>query len=742
LFSKLHFQSGVNQIKKSILFLLSFFIVAGQSPTVKESLYENLAYISNQIGGRPSGSSSDLLMRNFLLSKFSEKKISVYEQKITLITEKNNKTYINSSNIIAKITGKDTTVSIVLGAHHDTVDKKAEGANDNTSGVVLLLELAKYFEQNIPEVTIYFVFFAAEEHGLLGSKYFVSNFKSINTVKAMINFDMIGRGDISLSPSKRGVSRWAVDELIEALDSKNSEKINLNYLYYAGASSLGEDRTDHCVFEKAKIPSMSFSSRIIPAYYHSDEDRLKYLDISNIIILFDISKKLINSISEIEIFDESVNYLVVYLPFIDDYFTIDVSYVFVIFLNLFFLFLIQYTKKVIIPKYSEIKINLHSQIYLLLPLVVFVFVFVAYEELLQSYYLNPFYWLPAQNLVFLSSLAIALISLIITYLLNRKRIDNILNLRSVLFLFSSIIVIISSTLFSVLLSFLLMLSLINALQVFLAYKEGMKKVFFGFSIVLLVIALPYSSYTYLAVDSGLNISFLVSLICITLLMLPYFLTFIEFLNTVKASGKIISVLLVLAAGIFLVCSYQFYNIELDSDTNKSAVYSYLRLNESVKGVQETKLITNECYTDAVIEDNKIHYTHIEERDDYNYVNGLKYHLNVESDFKTELISEDTDSVKLKIMSKIKLPIDVNKLQISYYLVNKSDSSYISELIMNRIFNYSDQFVDSLYLKISKKYRIAAYISANTKENLLNLKLNIKNTVILSDCVINKSTIVF
>ena len=48
------------------------------------------------------------------------------------------------------------------------------GANDNASGVSLLLNLAKYFIKK-NKYSVVFICFGAEEIGLLGSKYFVDN---------------------------------------------------------------------------------------------------------------------------------------------------------------------------------------------------------------------------------------------------------------------------------------------------------------------------------------------------------------------------------------------------------------------------------------------------------------------------------------------------------------------------------------------------------------------------------------
>ena len=77
-------------------------------------------------------------------------------------------------NVIATIEGKeDPGSAICLTAHYDHMgalgDMYYPGANDNASGVAVLLELARYFSDNPPPVTLVFCFFTGEEQGLQGS---------------------------------------------------------------------------------------------------------------------------------------------------------------------------------------------------------------------------------------------------------------------------------------------------------------------------------------------------------------------------------------------------------------------------------------------------------------------------------------------------------------------------------------------------------------------------------------------
>lgn len=107
-----------------------------------------------------------------------------------------------SQNVIGYVKGSDYPDSvIVLSAHYDHLGMMGEntyfpGANDNASGVAMLLNLAyHYTHKELPKKTIVFACFGAEEAGILGSKYFVEHpmvpLKSINFV---MNMDLMGTG--------------------------------------------------------------------------------------------------------------------------------------------------------------------------------------------------------------------------------------------------------------------------------------------------------------------------------------------------------------------------------------------------------------------------------------------------------------------------------------------------------------------------------------------------------------------
>ena len=99
----------------------------------------------------------------------------------------------DSRNVIAEIKGTKYPNEVILfGAHYDSVPYSS-GANDNGAGSVIIMELARMFADKPPLRTVRFVWFGAEELGLLGSFAYVEKHeKELEEIKYVINVDVAG----------------------------------------------------------------------------------------------------------------------------------------------------------------------------------------------------------------------------------------------------------------------------------------------------------------------------------------------------------------------------------------------------------------------------------------------------------------------------------------------------------------------------------------------------------------------
>lgn len=105
-------------------------------------------------------------------------------------------------NVFGVIPGEISDECVIVGAHRDhwgidpwkVGDQIYNGADDNASGVSCALQIARAFKASgmKPRRTVIFAFWDGEEKGLLGSTWFVNNWKGMDKVKAYLNFDMAG----------------------------------------------------------------------------------------------------------------------------------------------------------------------------------------------------------------------------------------------------------------------------------------------------------------------------------------------------------------------------------------------------------------------------------------------------------------------------------------------------------------------------------------------------------------------
>lgn len=95
-------------------------------------------------------------------------------------------------NVFAERAGTNKAAkAILIGAHYDTV-ASSPGADDNASGIAVMLEIARLLGSHPTARTLQLAFFDREEAGLLGSQAFVSNQARLENLGGAIVMDMVG----------------------------------------------------------------------------------------------------------------------------------------------------------------------------------------------------------------------------------------------------------------------------------------------------------------------------------------------------------------------------------------------------------------------------------------------------------------------------------------------------------------------------------------------------------------------
>ena len=194
-------------------------------------------------------------------------------------------------NVAMVLPGEDPVFKneyLIIGAHYDhlgsggagsssrTPDTVAVhyGADDNASGIAMMLELAQKFANGNKTLSrsIVFIAFSAEEMGLLGARHFIENMPvSASSVNAMINLDMVGRLKDTRVLQVGGAGTAAGMKYI-LTELNDTSRIILTI------SDEGYGPSDHSVFYGADIPVL-FVSTGAHLDYHTPkdtEDRINY----------------------------------------------------------------------------------------------------------------------------------------------------------------------------------------------------------------------------------------------------------------------------------------------------------------------------------------------------------------------------------------------------------------------------------------------------------------------------------
>ena len=193
---------------------------------------------------------------------------------------------IQGRNVGAILRGRDPAIRnqwVIVSAHFDHLGKRGNliypGADDNASGVAMMLEVARSIRQapQPPRRSMMFVGFDLEEIGLFGSRFFVAHPPvPLNQIALFITADMIGRSFAGICRNqvfilgtehapelRRWIDQAAVDQPLK--------------LGLLGSDVLILNRSDYGPFRTRRVPYLFFSTGESPSY-HSPEDKPETID--------------------------------------------------------------------------------------------------------------------------------------------------------------------------------------------------------------------------------------------------------------------------------------------------------------------------------------------------------------------------------------------------------------------------------------------------------------------------------
>ncbi len=234
------------------------------------SAFGYLCELSEEVGPRQSATEEELEAAEFLMDRFTEFGYSPEMQNFgESITERE---FMGpppgpSRNIVLELPGGGEGV-VILGAHYDTTPDSV-GANDNSSGMGVLLALAEMLARppwlnqgvSVFPYTLRFIAFGSEETGLHGSWHYVDQLtdEEIADIRVMINLDSVGSGTTLAAVG----NPWLTSHVSEAAER---EGVRLTII----RRWVSEGFSDNFSFGDAWVPTISFfgddTSRINSPY--------------------------------------------------------------------------------------------------------------------------------------------------------------------------------------------------------------------------------------------------------------------------------------------------------------------------------------------------------------------------------------------------------------------------------------------------------------------------------------------
>ncbi|MGA1225822.1 MAG: M28 family peptidase [Tamlana sp.] len=282
----------------SVIFLVILFSCKTETPKAF-SIKEDVMFLANDsLEGRQTGSKGEIKAAKYIAKRFSDlgldpKGTDGYFQKFSFkpktnphqkvsYSVKDGDSTITGTNVIGYLDNKaDNTV--IIGAHFDHLGYGAEGslyrgdtiqihngADDNASGVGVLLDLAKKLKGANKGNNYLFITFSGEEMGLLGSNYYAKNPTFTNDkANYMVNMDMVGRLKADSTLAVYGVGTSPIFK--QTLKAHN-EKFKL----IENESGVGP--SDHTSFYNVDIPVLHFFTGQHEDYHKptDDFDKLNY----------------------------------------------------------------------------------------------------------------------------------------------------------------------------------------------------------------------------------------------------------------------------------------------------------------------------------------------------------------------------------------------------------------------------------------------------------------------------------
>src|SRR5690625_896184 len=309
------------KMRTILILILSVFVLSSCSsrkiPQV--SMFQDISVLAHDsLQGRKVGTEYEKKAAGYIAKRFKDLKLQPKgtdhyfqdfhfqssrnpHQEVVFSNNKDEQT-LTGRNVIGFLDNRAEN-TVVIGAHYDHLGMGGissfhrgepeihNGADDNASGVAVLLKLAKKLQsKNAPKNNNYlFISFSGEEDGLLGSNFFTKNPTiDLKKVTYMLNMDMVGRLNEEKTLAVYGVGTSPV--LSETVE-KNADSLHIIQ------KESGVGPSDHTSFYLVDIPVLHFFTGQHEDY-HRPSDVIENLNFKGMEMVSDYILKIIHDLDK------------------------------------------------------------------------------------------------------------------------------------------------------------------------------------------------------------------------------------------------------------------------------------------------------------------------------------------------------------------------------------------------------------------------------------------------------------
>ncbi len=285
-----------NLLKKSF-FLVSLAILAScgstkwsATGTDQEQMLADITYLADdKLEGRTFGSKGEMKAGDYIAKRYKQLGLKPMGENGTWfqeLTVKNPNPHTvefaakgeNESKSGRNVLGyldHGAPYTIILGAHYDHLGYGTfgslyvgdpaihNGADDNASGVAMILEMAQRLATE-KKFNYLFIAFTGEENGLWGSNYYCDHATiDLTKVTAMLNFDMVGR----LNENKMAINGTGTSPVwVDLINASNTANLTITM------SESGIGPSDHTSFYLTDIPTIHYFTGAHEDYHKPSDD--------------------------------------------------------------------------------------------------------------------------------------------------------------------------------------------------------------------------------------------------------------------------------------------------------------------------------------------------------------------------------------------------------------------------------------------------------------------------------------